>query len=89
MRGLSSGEETLAACGPNLCAQVSAVLPVTGPPSLPGPSESSLLAPHHHLLVRTQTETVLAWLPQQHLGHPQGTLSLHKEEAVGESPGRC
>ena len=55
--------------------------------------ESSLLAPHHrvccHLLVRTQTATALAWLPWQNLGHPQGTLSLHKEEAVRESPGRC
>lgn len=55
--------------------------------------ESSLLAPHHrvccHLLVRTQTVTALAWLPWQNLGCPQGTLSLHKEEAVRESPGRC
>ena len=72
MRGQSSGEETHAACGQNLCTQVSAVLPVTGPPSLPGPSESSLLAPHHHPLVRTQTDcahlapTAATWPPPGH-----------------------
>ena len=59
----------------------------------PRDPESSLLAPHHrvfcHLLVRRQTATVLAWLPWQNLGDPQGTLSFHKEEAVRESPGRC
>lgn len=53
--------------------------------------ESSLCSPSPRVLAtclsghRQRLCSPAAW---HNLGHPQGTLSLHKEEAVRESPGR-
>lgn len=67
---------------------VSAVAPVTVPPSVTETLSPPFLAPHHHLLSRTQVGAVLACCPFRHLRHPQGTPGLQKE-AERKSPGKA